>query len=413
MSKLRVVIEYGYAVGHRGFSAGSNLLITIMAGRQLDALDFGLFALMIGAVALILIMHASLFSEPMMVYGPKDYAGAQRAYLTLLGSAQLAFGASCSIIALLLGTVLNGGGAYWALALIMPLAFSMDAQERSFFMQLRPLVPLLGATLQFATLCILIFGLDGLGLDGLTGFLLIHALGLSVANFFLLLQHAFGWRSFGTDLLDAFDVARRHMQFAAWTVVSHMLLFLITNFYLFVLPFLQDLVTTANFRAQAAVTGPGVQAFSALGMIAVPMLRVAPSHAFFVDRLRSLLLLTTAIGLPLLLGAGFYGAWLISFVFEGRYGLLPLGYWLAGLFPLMMGYAFVLGSALRAIDRPDLAARAAGLAVLITLPPGLWITWAYGVEGVLFAQVLGAATMSISAAVILRRHLKKPNETSQ
>jgi O-antigen/teichoic acid export membrane protein len=413
MSKLGGLLTYGAAVGHRGFSAGSNLLITIMAGRQLEAADFGLFALLIAIVALVLILHSSVFSEPMMVYGPRNYAGALRSYLTFLGSTQLVFGGACAFIALLVGAATGGGGAYVALALILPLAFSMDAQERSFFMQLRPLVPFVGAALQFCTLCIILFGLDGLGLDGLAGFLLIHAIGLAVANVFLLIQHGLRWRWFGAARLDRHDVARRHMRFAAWTVVSHLLLFTVTGFYIFMLPLLQDLVTTANFRAQSAVTGPGVQAFSALGMMAVPMLRVAPSRVVLLDRLRKLLLLITLIGLPILLGAGFFGAWLIDLIYDGKYGLLPVGYWLAGLFPMMMGYAFVMGSALRAIDRADLVAWATGVAVLFGLPPGLWLTWAYGAEGVILAQILGAAIMGMSAAVILKRHMQPPFETSQ
>lgn len=413
MNKLGGLLTYGPAVGHKGFSAGSNLLITIMAGHQLEAAAFGLFALLIAAVALMLILHASVFSEPMMVYGPRDYSGALRPYLMLLGSTQLVFGGTCAVIALLVGAATGGGGAYVALALILPLAFSMDAQERSFFMQLRPLVPFAGAALQFSTLCIILFGLDGLGLDGLDGFLLIHATGLAVANVFLLIQHCLSWHGFGTARLDWHDVALRHMRFATWTVVAHLLLFMVSGFYIFVLPLLQDLVTTANFRAQSALTGPGVQAFSALGMIAVPMLRVAPSRVMLLDRLRRLLLLITLIGLPILLGTGFFGAWFINLVYDGKYGLLPVGYWLAGLFPMMMGYAFVMGSALRAIDRADLVAWAAGVAVLFGLPPGLWLTWVYGAEGVILAQVLGAALMAVGAAVFLKRHMQLPFETPQ
>lgn len=413
MSKLGGLLKYGAAVGHRGFSAGSNLLVTIMAGRQLEAADFGLFALMIAVVALVLILYASAVSEPMMVYGSKEYAGALRPYLALLGSAQLVFGGTCAVIALVVGAVTGGGGAYIALALILPLAFSMDAQERSFLMQLRPLVPFAGAALQFATLCIILFALDVLLLEGLTGFLLIHAIGLAVVNVFLLIQHSLHWRDYGNERLDRYDVVRRHIRFAAWTMVSHLLLFMVTNFYIFVLPLLQDLVTTANFRAQSAVTGPGVQAFSALGMMAVPMLRVALSWEVLLDRLRKLLLLITAVGLPILVGVGLYGAWLIDFIYDGKYGLLPVGYWLAGLLPMAMGYAFVMGSALRAIDRADMVAWAAGVAVVLGLPPGLWLTWAYGAEGVIFAQLLGAGIMSASAAVFLKRPLKTPFEIPQ
>lgn len=401
--------NYLLAIGHRAFFAGSNLMLTVMAGRALEAPEFGQFALFIATVSLVLIPHTSFFSEPMLVYGPKDYAKSLRRYLSSLGMGQLFFGLICAAVSAYMG-FWTGEPGYLVFALVMPLALTLDFQVRSFFMQLLPVAALGSAMVQFAVLAVLLFAGSGLFAETIAGFLSVYVWSLLAANLFLLVLHLRKLSRFGTSPLDIAEIARRHVRFAAWTLVSHLMLFLVTNSYMFVLPLLQDLATTANFRAQSAITGPGVQAFSALGMMAVPMLRVSTYQPEFLAKLRKLLIMITAVGLPFVILAGLFGKAVIDLIYAGKYGLAPIGYWLAGLYPLSIGYAFMMGSALRAIDRARLVAVSAGVAAAICLPIGLWLTWQFGAEGVILAQVIGALTMAAGAAVVLFRYFRTSEE---
>lgn len=409
MKRERTGWTYLLAIGHRAFFAGSNLLLTVRAGQALDAPEFGQFALFIATVSLLLIPHTSFFSEPMLVYGPKDYAKSLRRYLITLGEGQLCFGLVSAAASVGAG-LWTGQSGYFAFALALPLALTLDFQVRCFFMQLCPLAALGSAMVQFGVLALVLFAGTGLFSETIAGFLSVYVLSLLAANGFLLTLHLRKLPSLGRDAINLAEMARRHARFAAWTLVAHLMLFLVTNSYIFVLPLLQDLTTTANFRAQSAITGPGVQAFSALGMMAVPMLRISSSQADFLYKLRKLLLIITAVGLPFVILAGLFGKVVINLIYSGKYGLDPIGYWLAGLYPLAIGYAFMMGSALRAIDRAHLVVVSAGIAAAVSLPIGLWLTWKFGAEGVILAQVLGALTIAAGAAAVLWRYFKSSQE---
>ncbi|WP_068113006.1 lipopolysaccharide biosynthesis protein [Tropicimonas marinistellae] len=408
MSRISKGLPYLATIGHRGFTAGTNLVLTIVAGRALEVADFGALALMMAVIGLLMIFHSTLFSEPMLVYGPRDYQASLQRYLGFLGSTQ--FGAGLLIsVAIGVGGLILGKEGYLAFAIVVPLALSLDFQDRSFFMQLNPVVPFASSVIQFATLTVLLF--LGSGTQTIGGFLGIYATSFLAANLFQLVAHLRTWPQFGTAELARDEVVRRHVRFAAWSMASHLLLFLVTNFYIFVLPVLQDIETTAVFRAQSAIIGPGAQAFSALGLIAVPMLRVSTDRDAFVGKLMRFLAVITALGVPIILVLGMFGRPLIGLIYADKYALSPLGYWLVGLYPLAIGYAFMIGSALRALDRADLIARAAGVAVVLTLPLGLYLTSRFGVEGVIIAQVLGCLTVTghgvYTTRLLLHSHFEK------
>lgn len=402
MSRVRNGLSYVATIGHRGFTAGTNLLLTIVAGRVLDATEFGVLSLMMAAIGLLMLIHSTLFSEPMLVFGPRDYHSGLRRYIFLLAGSQLAAGLLLAA-AISLVWLCTFGLEYLALALVVPLALTLDFQDRTFFMQLKPQVPLLSAITQFAVLVVLLLLGQGREAADVSTFLFLLAASLAAANLTGIVAQARGWSRLGGDSLEPLKIAYRHMRFASWSMASHLLLFLVTNFYIFALPLLQDLSTTAIFRAQSAITGPGAQAFSALGLIAVPMLRMAPNRAAFLFQLKRLILLITLSGGVFAVVIGLWGAQIIGAAYAENYSLTTLGYWLAGLYPLTLGYAFMLGSALRAVDRADLLVRASGLSVMLTLAPGLFLAWRFGVEGVIVAQVFGSLAMAAGCARLLRR----------
>lgn len=397
------------AVVHRGLSAGINFLIVVNAGRAMSSTSFGSFAVLFATIAVILLPHSAFFSEPMLVYGPREYRPALRSYLMAAMIAQLWFGLLCSAAIAMTAIALDAWAVphvtdMFALAAVVPLALSVDFLERSFFMQLRPFVPCISALLQITILAAFIFQKILPLSQSPERYLLAYATSQCFAVLFLCAAHVNSRAGYGRAVLATGEVLHRHASYGAWAAVSHLMLFMVTNFYLFLLPMLQNLTSTAVFRAQSAVTGPGAQAFSALGLIAVPVLRNALGTHTFLRELARFVVVISVSGILLTVGVGLFGQRLIDAIYAHKYALRPFGYWLAGAFPLAIGYAFIMGSALRSVDRPDLVAKAAGGTALVTLPLGIAMIRWQGVEGVILAQVVGAMAMALACCALLKRH---------
>lgn len=405
MTEKSTVLPYLAAIGHRGFSAGANLMLTIVAGRALSAPDFGYFVFGMAVIALLLLPHASFFSEPMLVYGPEKYAQNSRDYLLLLGKAQLGYGLLGGVIAAATGLFFSGQSAFLLFALIVPLVLTLEFQARSFFMQIKPLISFASALIQFTCLGFLFFSEMAPANKTIAGILTPYAIALTAANLFLFGAHFLFIKTRKSKIKISKDIVNIHAEFAKWALLSHLALFVMTDFYILVLPILQDLTTTANFRAQSAIIGAGVQAFAALSLMATPLLRISKDATLFYKNLKRLLLSISLIGLPIFIIIGLWGHTLIQIIYDGKYAILPIGYWIAGLYPLTMGYAFVTSAALRARDEAQMAGMAAGIAALICAPIGLWLTLKFGAEGVIFAQVLGALMMTAICVRALRQRL--------
>lgn len=405
MKLLRKAAPLAATVGHRGFTAASNILITILAGRVLDTSNFGELALLMAVSALALLFHSSIFSEPMLVYGPREYREARATYLAKLGIAQftaaLVLAAASAVAAGVLKIT-----TLFPFAFILLLQLTLDFLDRTFFMQLRPMIPAATAVCQFIVIVVLI--LSGLDQDSndITQFLWILAGSLAGANAVSLSVIACNWAGLSRGASDGWAIARHHLDFAAWSILSHLLLFLVTGFYIFMLPVLRSIEEAALFRAQAVIIGAGVQAFSALGMVAVPMLRVCTTRTTYEKVLKRFSMFIGLSGLVIWVTIGVFGHAALGWIYNDRYSLTPFGYWLAGVYPLSIGFAFLAGSALRALDCAALVARSAGLAVFLTLGPGLLLIHKFGAEGAIFAQALGAWVMTLACFHCIRDRAK-------
>jgi O-antigen/teichoic acid export membrane protein len=164
-----------------------------------------------------------------------------------------------------------------------------------------------------------------------------------------------------------------------------------------------DLTTNALFRAQAAVTGPFLQAFSAVGVIILPLLRRSNDSKHYLRTLIQGIGLIVSAGIVCTVLIGVFGDKILIFLYKGKYSLSPIGYWLAGSYPCFIGISFILGSAIRALDRPDIIARITFLSCIIVLPVGLVLAYMIGVEGALIGQVLAGVFMSVATARVIWR----------
>ncbi len=104
-----------------------------------------------------------------------------------------------------------------------------------------------------------------------------------------------------------------------------------------------------------------------------------------------------------LMGSVFYWGFLVVFrqemlfwVYGGRYTEYADLLIIAGLFPLLGGIVGVLGSALRAMERPDQIFRCYVGSFFVTLTVGLWLLATHGVAGAIGGGLASSVTIAVA-----------------
>lgn len=198
------------------------------------------------------------------------------------------------------------------------------------------------------------------------------------------------------------DVVQKHWSYGRWSFGASILAYIPANLYFFVLPIQGGLEATATLRALMNLIMPILQANSALSLVLLPAL----VHAREEARLRRVAL----VGLTGLVGAS-VGYWLVAATYAEP--LLTLLYgdvyadeanalWLLGMYPVLAAAMAVLGTTLRALERPKMvfAANACSTAVACTI--GLSATLGWGVPGAALGLVATSATTAAVEGVLLR-----------
>src|SRR5262249_2521860 len=108
-----------------------------------------------------------------------------------------------------------------------------------------------------------------------------------------------------------------------------------------------------------------------------------------------LIIMSTVYFLLLLM----YGAWLLNFLYSGKYQDYIYALFIIGLSPFFHVVAFVLGTALRVTQRLKQLLFCHGIAIFINLTLGLWFIISWEVIGSSIGFVISTATTAILIAV--------------
>lgn len=388
------------AILHRALASGMSFTLTVVAGRALDAESFGSFAVALGVYSFFMVPHSSFMSEPALIYGSKDYSGSTRRYALLLYTVHIIASVIAAVGLLVAGLWFIGQGqqvlghCFVALAFVLPILLLTEFDERLMIMLLRPDKAIVGALITFVALGIILTALTMSGFFSAPIAILAFAGAATTGNIYFIYSVLRVPADMNAPPLVPREVLMRHLRYGAWSVVGQFLIFALINAYIFLLPLIHGLAETAAFRAQAAVTGPIAQAYAALGVILMPMLRQATTKSEFRRTLLMFCAATVSIGIGAALTIGIGGDWLLGLLYGNKYHLSSWGYWLAGLYPGLIGQCFVLGAAVRAIDKPEAIAWQSAVAAVIALPLGLWTSVQFGVEGAIGGQVIGALILA-------------------
>lgn len=393
------------AIADQGLFAVGNFLLNIMLARWLASADYGAFAVAFSVFLLIGTMHTALLTEPMLVYGSAKHSDRFSDYVlslmrlhwvgTAVGACVLGVAAGVSF---LLGER-SLATCLLAFAIAGPIILLTWLARRACYVKLRPELAAVGGAAYLTTMLLLLIALRLTGWESpVTAVIAMGMAGLVALVVLLPLLGVSPTRIAGGPVLE--NVLRDHFDYGRWALGTALLGWVPSNLFVLVLPLNGGLEASGAFRALLNLLIPMMQATSALGILALPALvRVWSArpgdYARIVGRLSSLFVVCAA-----LYGVIVYGFRipLIELLYGGRYlNHAPTLSVLAAV-PSLAGLAAVLGSALRAVERPELVFRAYLLPTLAAATVGVFLVWVSGVHGAGLGWLLVYSLGAISLA---------------
>ncbi|MDA0576631.1 MAG: hypothetical protein O3B24_00870 [Verrucomicrobia bacterium] len=389
-------------VGDHGFFSGTNFLLTMLLCRWLPPDAYGVFAVAFSIHFLLFAVHNALVLEPAIVVGPGSYGNRMREYARRLFQTTWMIGGAFTAVLLLAAAALHRYNAQLALscaalAVVEPCILFVWVARRLSYVQSRPHLALVASAVYAAILLTGLVYMRAWGLVSAHGAFLLLGVASLLAG--LLLQHRLTARTEGTSATEGVIHIRtlwaEHFGFGRWFLAGHGLAWLSSAAYIPLLGYMGGLAESGTLRALENLFLPVQQVMTMGGSLAVPWM----TRRLAVDpptRLRRTTLRLAGVALLLSLGYSLLvlmgGRALLTFVY-------PNACYAASAFLLPWFTMEViarsigdtgLGTALRALRRPDILFRATLAAGLFTVSAGVLLTYSYGVAGATAARAASA-----------------------
>lgn len=396
------------AVADQGLFAGANFLLNILLARWLTPQEYGAFSVVFAGFLFFATVHTALLVEPMLVFGSGKYLHRLPAYLDavvrLHWQAVLALGGLLFFVALLTYTLVSPmiGSIVLATVIAGPLVLLTWLARRACYIHMRPLDAALGGLAYLLAMLVALYVFHATGELTPVSAMLVMA-GASVVALTVLaprLGLSFsGRRDRASTALTDGAVRAEHWDYGRWALGTALLAWVPSNLFVLVLPIRGGLEAAATFRALMNLLLPMMQIASALAILALPLLvrRARTRHGAYG---RLVLGLSAALGSAAVaygIVAVAFGEPVLRWLYAGSYAEhAPALVAMAGV-PIFAAVAGILGSALRAVERPELVFRAYLAPTGVALTVGLPLTLLRGVPG---ASIGWLATYLVAAIAL-------------
>lgn len=396
------------AILDQALFAASNFALNILLARWLSADGYGAFSVAYTIFLFVGTFHTGLFTEPMLVFGPGKYREQPRLYLRLLlhGHWRFASLAGLALLGAAAATWLSGsaplGLALAALGLASPFILFQWLMRRACYITMQPRLAATAGVLYMASMCAgayVLFHFGRLGSASVFG-----VLGASSLVSALWLVPRLQPRRAGEDDGQTRQaVFKDHWDYGRWAVATGLLGWLPANAYYLILPLWGGLEATAGLKSLMNLILPLTHAFAALGILGTSALvRLRDGDGFrrlLVGGMLAFVALSLAYGLVL----GLNHEAIVAWAYDGRYTEYSSLLWIVGFLPVAYGATAILGSAIRAMQRPDRLFWAYALASLLTLTVGFALISTGGVAGAAVGRMIAAMSIPLASLVILHR----------
>jgi O-antigen/teichoic acid export membrane protein len=398
-----------WAIMDQGLFALSNFAVNILLARWLAPAEYGAYAIGYASFLLLGTLHTALFTEPMLVFGPRKHRERLGTYLRVLLRGHWAFGAAMSALFGIAALALTHHGdsplapTALGVAIAAPFILFQWLMRKACYVNLQPRLAASAGALYMVLILSGMYGVSRLGWLNPASALAVMAGGSLWSGLWLLYRLASPPQKTEIER----EVFEDHLRYGRWASGAAALSWVPANALLLLLPVLWGLEASAAFRALANLLLPFGNVITALGAILLPVFvrnKAAPGFRRLVLHL-SAAFVAAAIVYWLLLGV--FHEQLFSLLYGGKYADYAGLLWLAGLIPLVSALNATAGGALRALERPNKVFRAECYGAALTVGLGTLLVMLWGVLGavvsLLVANSVAARAMhSMFAAEVTR-----------
>jgi O-antigen/teichoic acid export membrane protein len=282
------------------------------------------------------------------------------------------------------------GFALIAVGVASPFVLSLWLVRRGCYVNYQPRLAAGGGALY---LLLSILGLWGLKSTGLltptTAFIMMGLFSAAVA---ILLRLRLMDTTVTQELTTVFA---DHWSYGRWSLVAATLSWIPSNLYYVVLPGWGGLEGSAGVKALSNLVMPILQFNAALTLLLVPaFVRARDTARLRRKVLFALALLCTSSAFYWIL-LGLFGPEVSHWLYDGKYDDFASWLWIIGALPLTAAVVAVLGSVIRALERPRWVAGVYGGVALYTVSVGLLVVALFGVLG----AIIGLLCSSLLTAL--------------
>jgi O-antigen/teichoic acid export membrane protein/thymidylate kinase len=407
------ILKCSTAIMDHGLLSASNFLLGVILARYLGSEQYGAFALAFSTFVLLSLVHSALAMEPMSVFAPSIYRKSLREYLGLLMWLQIAAGAvivACAgaggVLFRLLGDHNNLFSAFEGIALASPCVLIFWFARRSFYLELRPALALLGSVVYSVLLGV---GLAIVArahlLSPFATFLVMGIAALLTSVLLLTLLQPAASRKVITQVLSVREVCKRHWQYGRWAFASALFVWVPWNGFYSVVAHFSGLAESGALKALLNLAMPMTQTYAAFSLLFISQAaRLGHEKGW-----EAVKILAWRIAGLYTLGSGAY--WILICLFRTQ--LIDLMYGghyqeIAPLVPIVALASILAGAAMG----PTIAIRAMRSPASVTaiyfgssaasILVGIPACKAWGIRGAVIGILLSSAISTFSGFLMLR-----------
>ncbi len=406
-----------WAVLDQALFALSQFLVNLLLARWLTPAEYGIYALLYSVLLFVASVHSALITEPMLVFAATRFADAPRHYLRELVRGNFAITGLAGGILLVAAVVMAATGtgsmtvaAVVALTVAQPFVLLTWLYRRACYVRGSPPTAASGGAAYLVVVTSALLAMQWLGwLSVPAAFLISGAAGLAASLWMAWRLRTAGGPAPASPTLR--NVLLSHWEYGKWSLPTGLLTWASYNFYFLLLPAFASWGATGALKALLNLVTPATHPIAALSLLLLPLLSRQTDYGAFREQVRRALIVFTAgcVAYGVLIGALsesvlriFYGDSYLEYLTHLNHrGLL----WLIAFLPLGSGIVSVLGSALRALERPDSVFKCYVLSAPVGAAVGVpAIAWA-GLDGAIVGTAVYVCATSIALAWSLRAGL--------
>jgi O-antigen/teichoic acid export membrane protein len=372
---------------------GANLVLA----RWLTPLEYGGYMTASALFWIVASAHGGFLPEPMMVFGAGRFHDRLSSYFATVValhwsvSTVIAGGLAAVGLGLTLWGSQVSGSSVFGYALAAPVVLFLGLLRRTFYVRSVPRSAAGASMIYLVGTLVIVYAVYSVGaLSPFTAALTMAGASALAIGAMIATRPVRLWSPCRGQTLR--EVAAAHWGYGRWAVTTGILMWVPGSIYFLIVPLLAGLEANAALSALRTLVLPALHLNTAFTLLLVPAFaRVRQSERAKSPVWIALVALVLAAAVYVLL-IGLLGRPLMDLLYRGQYTQYAPLSWLIGLIALPAAAIAVLGSALRACERPDRVLWAYVLSTIVTCIFGIPVVAAWGLLGAILGLLAGYLT---------------------